>query len=321
MIRMQFQNGGSEVVDTKRLEMFRRVVDLASFQLAAESLSISQSALSQRISRMERDLGVKLLDRSRRPVRMTHVGRQIYAYSREFDEAERKLDMIIQRAQQGRHGTVRLGLVPSLMSSFLPSVIAEFRNAFRDIEIELTYAATVDLREHLEDGRIDVAGLYTAAQDNHLARSFLFRDPYVAVINRGNPLSEASTIQFQDFKNETLIMIPREAAPENYDAIIGACLAQGFSPRAITAPGSYLLHMGLVSAGLGISFCPSSSANLTASNIVSRAVTRPDVAVEVALSHYPARGNAAVTTLISFLQESCATQKAPQVRATADHPP
>lgn len=287
-------------MDTRRLETFMKVVEGNSFAQAATDLGMSQSALSQQISRLENEVGELLLDRSTRPLKVTHFGRQFYARCRSVIEALTGVDGLITDAREGRAGLLRIGLVPSLMYGPVPAVIKSFHDTHPDVEVQITHDSTATLRELLSEARLDVAFLhYSAPNTPSFTHRKLCDEPFYAVVNKDHPLARASTIRFSDLRSEPIITIPREAAPENHDALIVACMQNGFSPAGIISPGSYMSHVGLVSAGLGISFIPASIAHLTVENVIYKRVTDPEVRLETLVCWHQRRES---VTLSAFVE-------------------
>lgn len=295
-------------MDTKRFELFVKVVDERTFGQAADALSISQPALSQQISKLEREVGAQLLDRSTRPFEMTHVGKEFYSLCRGIAGALDDVEGLISGVKAGQLGTIRVGLVPSLMYGPVLALIKSFLDARPEVEIEISYDPTAILREHLAEGRLDVALLYSIPNHKGLRHVKLGAEPYMAVVNSDHALAAQQQITFQQLAGEVLITIPREAAPENHDALVVACTSNGFSPAGITAPGSYLAHVGLVSAGLGISFIPKSVARLDMGNVVYKKLVSPEVNVETYACWHEKRYNAITEAFIDHLGRAMATE-------------
>ena len=127
--------------DLNDLQAFRAVAQLSSFRRAAESIHISQPALSRRIDKLEEALGVKLFERSTRRVALTNVGR---AFAR---DAERILDDLdnallgIRDVASSSLGHVTIACVPSAAYYFMPQVISRYHRAFPRIRISVLDAS------------------------------------------------------------------------------------------------------------------------------------------------------------------------------------
>lgn len=286
-------------MDTRRLEIFMKVVEDNSFAQAATDLGMSQSALSQQISRLESEIGELLLDRSTRPLKVTHFGKQFYARCRNVIEALAGVDGLVSEARDGRAGLLRIGLVPSLMYGPVPAVIKSFHDARPDVDIRITHDSTATLRELLSEARLDVIFLYYSAPNTpNFTYRTLCDEPFYAAVNKDHRLAQASEITFSDLSSESIITIPREAAPENHDALVVACMQNGFSPAGVISPGSYMSHIGLVSAGLGISLIPASIAHLAVENVTYKRVTGPEVRLETLVCWHRRRESATLSAFV-----------------------
>ena len=289
-------------METRRLAMFVTLVDAQSFGAAAEQLYITQPALSQQIIRLETELGMQLLDRSTRPFSMTAAGREFYVRCQSVLENVRGLEDLMRQTHEGVLGRVRLGIVPSMLYGHLPPVIKAFRDTYPSVEIPIRYERTAQLVDEFVGGRIDVAVLLTAPKAKGLQTVTLYAEPYVVALTDDHPLADQDAISVSQLREERIITIPRHAAPENHDALVMACMQAGFSPRGPEAMGSYLDHIGLVSAGAGVTLVPRSLTQLHMPNVVFRELRDPRVDAVVSLCWYPERVDAAAHRLIQHLR-------------------
>lgn len=291
-------------METRRLEMYVSLVDAQSFRTAAEQLFISQPALSQQIIRLESDLGVQLLDRSTRPFTVTAAGREFYLRCRTVLEQVRDLEGLLNELQAGEVGRVRVGLTRALVYGHLPAVMKEFRDASPRVDLPITYTTTVQILEELEGGRQDVAVLYTRHTDKGFESVELFREPYLLALPHDHPLAEREEIVVGDLRHEQIITIPRHAAPEVHDALVVACMKAGFSPRGPVAAGSYLDHVGMVSAGAGVSFLPRSLTAMRMPNVVYRPIVEPRLDATAYVVWHPERATPEVARFVQVLRDA-----------------
>lgn len=283
--------------------MFVALVDAKSYRTAADQLFISQPALSQQIQRLERDLGFSLIDRSTRPFSLTAGGREFYLMCQGVLERVRDLEGLMDETQSGRLGRVRLGLSHSLIFGHLPSVLKAFRDTHEKVQLPITYSHTTQLLEELEGGRQDLVMLYTAPAVPGMETLEIFREPYVVVLPDDHRLAGEEEVAVAQLQGDPIIMIPRHYAPENHDAFIVACMQAGFSPRGPIAAGSYIDHVGMVSAGSGVCFIPWSLTSMTLPNVLFKPLVDPSVDATAYLCWYPERVDAVARHLIEHLHE------------------
>jgi len=278
--------------------MFVTLVDAGSFRSAAEQLFISQPALSQQINRLETDLGLQLIDRSQRPVRLTAAGREFHIRCRDVLDQVTEIESLMSAVKDGTVGRVRLGLASALMYGHVPSAVKVFREAFPRVEVEISNRVTTQVQEELEEGRLDVAILFTRSSMKGLTSRRLYSEPYRVALPIDHPLAGEECVTFSQLREESVIMIPRHAAPENHDALIVACMQADFSPRGPVVAGSYLDHVALTSAGFGVSFVPESLTRLRLDNVVYKPIGAPTVEATISISWFQDRANFAARAFV-----------------------
>lgn len=142
-------------MNLKFLETFVWVARLGSFSAAAERLNTSQAAVSHRIAALERDLGIRLFERGTRDVRLTPLGID----AREHAERIVRLAADFRRRMsdpRGLAGTVRIGVIDTVVYSWLPALIDRVRHAYPEVVLELNAAITPEISDDLMNGRLDL---------------------------------------------------------------------------------------------------------------------------------------------------------------------
>lgn len=142
-------------MNLKFLETFIWVARLNSFSLAAERLHTTQAAVSHRIATLERELGIRLFERDTRDVRLTRLGID----AREHAERIVRLAADFRRRMsnpKGLVGTVRIGVIDTVVYSWLPALIERVREVYPDVVLELNAAITPEISDDLQNGRLDL---------------------------------------------------------------------------------------------------------------------------------------------------------------------
>lgn len=250
-------------METRRLEYFVVLTSERNFGKAANRLLISQSALSQQIQRLERDVGAQLLDRSTVPFELTPAGERLLRHARRVLEGMAEIDGLSREARGGQLGRIRIGIVPSLLYSEIPAAIQAFRGAHSSVSVDMTISPTSDLYDMLQLAQLEAVFAYTRPSQEDLRFEEFYRDPYVVVLPADHRLAVNSAVDLRQLKNERILLSPRRDSAEAYDAILGACVASGFAAHDISVErSSYTDQIGLVAAGMGISLLPSRLAHL-----------------------------------------------------------
>lgn len=288
-------------METRRLEYFAVLVAERNFSRAASRLNITQSALSQQIHRLESDLGAQLIDRTIVPFELTTAGMRLLDHSRSLLENMQRIDALATDVKTGKVGRIRIGFVPSLVYSPIPSTVRAFKRRLPEVQVHIRMAPTDELIEMLRFEQIDAAFLYTRpSAASGLNYTELYRDPYVVVLPDDHPLAREASVTLPQLSQESLLLSPRRHAAEAHDAILGACIASGFSAHDITVENSsYTDQIGLVAAGIGISLLPQRLTHLRVPGVTFVPLASPTLESRVLLTINP---NAQDLTRNRFIQ-------------------
>jgi DNA-binding transcriptional LysR family regulator len=255
-------------MELRHLRYFCAVADWKGFNRAAAALRISQSAISDQIFDLEREIGVTLINRSRQRLSLTPVG-EIF-----LEDARRILadaDLAVDRARRtarGDIGSLRIAILLWGASSFLPGVIREFRQLHPGVHFSVHEMHPNEQSEALVQGALDV-GFTRSLQPPYAGRlrsETLYHDPFLAVLPREHPLVH-SPIDLRDLANESFVLCERDVSPVLFDRIISMCGRAGFAPRIVQTSNVFSSVLALVEAGEGITLIPSSLRNVRSSGL------------------------------------------------------
>lgn len=248
------------MLDVRRLRVLSEIAARGSFSDAAAALALTQSAVSQHISALEREVGLPLVERGTRPVGLTEAG---YALTRHatgifarLDGAEQELGEIAGR----RHGRLRFGTFPTALATLVPPAFAEFRQQYPKITLTVVDEHLQRLIPRLDAGELDLALIYEHEPLPNIAvreleRIPLLDDVFQAVLPAGHRLARRRRpLQLSDLRDEPWI----GGAPTSawYRIATDACRRAGFTPRADFASDDHIAVQALVAAGLGVSVIP-----------------------------------------------------------------
>lgn len=220
---------------------------------------MAQPPLSQAIKRLEEDLGVQLLQRSKKAVSLTPAGEMFLREARQtLLQAKRAVD-IARLAGKGLRGRLRIGFVGSATFDLLPQVLRTFRQKYADVELELSEQRTLVQVDDLIGGRIDVAILRTPVQKQlDLLVQPLTSEEFVAVFPVGHP-KIAKSVPLSALVDEPLITFPPTTVPSVFTEIMLAFKSQGLVPKMGQSAAQIQTMMSLVAGGLGVSMVPESA--------------------------------------------------------------
>ena len=240
-------------VELRHLRSFVVAAEELHVGRAAVRLHLTQPSLSRQIAALERDVGVPLFTRIRRRFGLTPAGEIFLAAAREIvrraDEAARDA----QRAHRGELGTLRLGFVQSATFEALPRLLAAFRAAHPDVNLNVETMTTIRQLAALRAGHIDVGLLRPPVSEPTLTTRVISRDPLVAALPAGHPLAKRRRLPLAALADEPFVLYTRASGPSVQDVIIGHCMSAGFSPRIVQEAADVQTIVTLVGAGLGVS--------------------------------------------------------------------
>ncbi|HYI37185.1 MAG TPA: LysR family transcriptional regulator [Thermoleophilaceae bacterium] len=261
------------MLDVKRIKVFREVANRGSFSAAAESLSFTQSAVSQQVAALERETGTQLLDRTPRGVRPTESGRALLAHAdailARLESAEDELAELAGL----RGGRLRMAGFQSAGATLLPQAVAAFHERHPKVDLGMVESEPAEAVERLRSGDIDIALVYDfeplpGSLGPDLELTHLLDDTYDAVLSRTHPLAERKKLKLADLSGDPWIAsTPRCGCRQISDR---ACLDAGFDANVAFEADETMSAMALVAAGVGVTIFPRLALNPMHPGVVAR---------------------------------------------------
>lgn len=233
-----------------RYFVLQKIVQLGTFSRAAEALGYTQSAVSQAVASLEKEVGFLLLRRSRTGAVLTQEGRQFYpqaeALIRQYQLTKEKANEICGL----KTGIIRMGTFSSISSHWLPPLFKEFQTAYPDVRFVLHQGDYSLIPEWLREGRIDFGFSAPQAVQGLGLQSLLVKDgPMFAILPEDHPLAAYEVVPLSLLAREPFILVEEG----RYFEPLEMFRAQGLHPRI-----KYTIHddfsvMNMVESGLGVS--------------------------------------------------------------------
>lgn len=238
-----------------QLMAFRAVAEAGSVGGGAERLMVSQPAVSKQLKLLERELGIKLFERTARGVIATEAGRLLIGYvGRIFaltDEAERAVGEL----QGLQRGTLAVGASPTLGTYFLPAILVRFRRRFPKIQLTLEIDSGQTLHRKLSDGLLDL-GFSEVESTGECVDAFVFmRDRFVAIAAAGHPLSRGKRVSLQRLCVEPFVI--RETGSNSKSLVERWLTSRGLAINPAVSVGSTEAMKHAVAAGMGVAIVSS----------------------------------------------------------------
>ncbi|MGE6631603.1 LysR family transcriptional regulator [Bacillus sp. NPDC077027] len=190
-----------------RYEITLKVIELGSFTKAAESLNMTQSAVSHAISNLESELGVQLLIRDRKKdIALTEVGQRVIPHMREVLSRVEKINQEAALAIHLEVGTIRIGTFASASSCLLPKILSKFQKKHPAIEFTLYEGTYEEIIEWLKSGVIDIGFVVNGDENPGFELVSLIKDQMVVALHSEHHLLAQDTIEVKDLEKEPFIM-------------------------------------------------------------------------------------------------------------------
>jgi DNA-binding transcriptional LysR family regulator len=294
------------MLDVRRMRVLREVALRGSFSAAAESLSFTQSAVSQQVAALEREAGAVLVERSARGVRLTEAGEAVVRHAEgilaRLAEAEAELEAIAGL----RGGRLRMGAFESAAATIMPVAIAQFAQAYPAVELSLGLQEPEAAVAALRAGDIDLAITFGAGEPEDregdgVTHHHLLSDPMYLVLPPDHPLARKRGVRLADLADEPWI----GGAPdcECNRMISQACMRFGFDPRIAFETDDYSAVQGFVAAGVGVSLIAELGLTTVRDDIAVRPLGRDTPVRQIYATALKGYRSPATAAMIEMLRE------------------
>jgi molybdate transport repressor ModE-like protein len=266
------------MLDVKRLRILREVAAQGSFSAAADALFLSQSAVSQQIATLEREVGMQLLDRARGGPKLTDAGRVLVGHAEaaiaRLDEAERELAAIA--GLEG--GELRLASFPSASATVLTEAVSVFHGRYPKVRLTIAEAEPEQSLPRLKGGELDLALSFDYpsvpnAPDRDLELTLLLTESMHLALPKNHPLAERQVVPLAELSEERWLCGSRPSSCG--EVVFRACRDAGFEPQVGFESDDYHVMQGFISAGLGFTLLPDLALPTLRSDLVVRATDPP----------------------------------------------
>jgi len=291
--------------------VLREVVSSGSFSAAAEALHLSQSAVSQQIAALEREVGMPLLERTSGGPKLTPAGKALMdhgdAVITRLEEAERELAQIA--GLEG--GRLRLACFPSASATLMTRALAVFRQRFPSVELEFSEEEPEESFPGLKRGDFDLVVVFDYPNfplefDRDTDAEMVYEEPMWVALPPGHPLAAAKSVRIEDLADEDWLC----------GALPSSCRYQvlqlgrdaGFEPRIAFHSEDYNVIKGFVAAGLGVTVLPELAADHPEVELRDVRGAKPTRRIWAVTRESEARPPAA-EEMLGILREVCRTYR------------
>src|SRR5918995_152966 len=299
------------MLDVRRMKVLREVVSSGSFSAAAEALHLSQSAVSQQIAALEREVGMPLLERTSGGPKLTPAGKALMdhgdAVITRLEEAERELAQIA--GLEG--GRIRLACFPSASATLMTRALAVFRQRFPNVELEFTEEEPEESFPGLKRGDFDLVVVFDYPNfplefDRDTDAEMVYEEPMWVALPPGHPLAAAKSVRIEDLADEDWLCGALPSSCRYHVLQLGR--DAGFEPRIAFHSEDYNVIKGFVAAGLGVTVLPELAADHPEIELRDVRGAKPTRRIWAVTREREARPPAA-EEMLGILREVCRTYR------------
>jgi len=236
-------------VEIEQAQYFVAIARLGSFSAAAEELYISQSSLSKQISALERELGVQLIDRSKRKIVLTEAGEVFIKHALQLTAEYQAL--LAELADHRAVPTVSIVAIPVIAQYGITAYLAQLKSAYPQIQFKLEEREASAILPALDSHQYDLAFV----RDNYLDREQyacldISTDHFEVIVSKQHRFAGRSSLTLAELSDENFIMFDKGTVV--HELAVEACRNAGFEPRIFYASLRVESVIGLVAQNIGV---------------------------------------------------------------------
>jgi DNA-binding transcriptional LysR family regulator len=291
-------------MELRHLRYFVAVVQWKGYREASRHLYIAQPSISEAVSDLEDELGIKLFSREGRAARLTPEGQVFYDEAlKTLAQAERSI-ATAQRAAKGEIGRLGIGFMGFATCLFLPELLRKYKALHPGVSLRLEENVPSGQDIAFDRGEIDIGFTRPPSADrgSSYESHLLFREPLVVALPKSRKV-KAKRIRIADLAGERIVTFQRASSPEVFDTIIRVCNDNGFSPRLHNELNNMHSVLATVEAEEGVAIVSASASNLRADNVSFFRLQPDDVRVDIVAAWKKREPTVALKLFLQLLDE------------------
>ncbi|MBB2203434.1 LysR substrate-binding domain-containing protein [Gluconacetobacter takamatsuzukensis] len=244
------------MIDIRQMRYFVVLAETLHFGRAAERLHLSQPPLSRQIAALEKELGVRLLERHSRHATLTRAGRRFLDDAKAVLAAFDQACLNAQLAERGQLGELSIGFMMYATYTVIPGLVRRYVANYPMVHTTLREVVPGSLAADILAGRFDAGIMFDPGFIRGLQTSIILSEPLCVAVPADHPLALCPLIAARDLEGEPLIAAPVEVSTMLREAIVQYCRSGGFEPTIRLETQLQHTIVNLVAQGLGIALVP-----------------------------------------------------------------
>ncbi|KGR78715.1 LysR family transcriptional regulator [Ureibacillus manganicus] len=241
-------------MELKDLYVFLKVVQQGSFTKAAEEMYVSQPTLSKSLKSLEKELQVKLLERSTKSLALTDAGSIVYSQSMKIFQLVDELEVLLSDLKKVEFGEVKVGIPPLIGTLFFSKIASKFNTVYPNVTLQLTELGAKRIGELVEEGIVHVGFVVLPIDEQKFDTKVFIEDEFVLFVSDDHFFADREIISIEELKEESFILFNRDFTL--HDRVIDACNTAGFNPFIAFESSQWDVIIELVAANLGVTLLP-----------------------------------------------------------------
>ncbi|MDH5435166.1 MAG: LysR family transcriptional regulator [Gammaproteobacteria bacterium] len=238
----------------RRLQVFHTVARLLSFTKAAESLHMTQPAVTFQVRQLEEYFNTRLFDRTHNRISLTDAGKRVYSFAEQIFQLYGEMDNAVRELTGEISGVLIIGASTTIAEYMLPALLGDFRQKYPDVGIRLKVSNTDGIVSMVENNIIDLGVVEASVSNKNLAVENCRMDKLVVILPINHPLAGEKSIPLAKILEHPYIC--REEGSGTREVIVEHMLANGLNANDLNITmelGSPEAIKGAVEASMGIS--------------------------------------------------------------------
>ncbi|APO79637.1 LysR family transcriptional regulator CatR (plasmid) [Rhizobium etli 8C-3] len=273
-------------MELRQLRYFVAVATERNFSRAAEILHIAQPPLSRQIQQLEEEMGVHLIDRSKRPLSLTEAGRFFFEQASQIMARLEHVREQTQRIGKAQRERFIIGCVGSTLYGGMPDLVRRMRQRWPDLDIEILEMMSTQQMTALKERRIDLGFGRVRFNDREVERLTLREERLVVAFPKGHPKSlSKEPIDLSELEGESLIIYPSAPRPSFADETLNLLGEISVHPSHVEEVREIQTALGMVAAGAGLCIIPAASQRQRPDDVCYRMIADEKATSPVIMSY------------------------------------
>ncbi|MCU4615587.1 DNA-binding transcriptional regulator HcaR [Acinetobacter sp. NEB149] len=288
-------------MELRHLRYFITVAEELNFSKAALKLYTAQPSLSQQIKDLEEDVGVKLLNRTKRKVELTEEGAVFLEQARLTLAQADKAVAMARQVSQAKQQMLRIGFVPVAEMKIFPYILPNLRVQNPDLKIELLSLNNNEQMRLLKKGDLDLTFTRHNFNSDEIESQFVIREPLIFLLPKDHPLAKYERIPVKALNGIDFIIPSAEQSLTLNQAILDFAKANGIEINIVQKADNILFNINSIGMGLGCTILPGYIAPLTMDNTVIRPLDVELPYLDLYVSYHKNNKSYAVSKFLELL--------------------